>query len=153
LILSSIPGSFHQAAILDLEHLGNLTADRQEQNGRYFVLADEGGDYRGWQLEPAKEGVQCATVVLPIDRDFLLRLAVAERFYRRLSGEGLIALPRNLQLTRNVARGSRSLCIYSMDMRQAPVRARLLPPFSIRWQRLFPVLNGKALPYGKRLSG
>lgn len=98
LILSAVPGFFESPANVDLAALG-LVAERQAQKGRAFVLAEEDGNFHGWLQEPMEEGMQCPAIVLPIDRDFPLRHAMAGRFYRRLSGPRAGALPRHLQLT------------------------------------------------------
>jgi hypothetical protein len=83
---------------VDLAHLGAFLADRRSPDGRHFIFADPGGNLYGTLRSPDWSDVSLA-LLIPIDRDFLLRIAAAHRFHQRLTGQALSPLPRSLQLT------------------------------------------------------
>jgi hypothetical protein len=98
LILPEWPGSLEGALSVDPAHLGEFVTERRSPDGRHFILADPGGNLYGSLRSQDWNGVARA-LLIPIDRDFRLRVAAALRFYERLTGQVLSPLPRSLQLT------------------------------------------------------
>lgn len=119
------PGSYADGVSIDPTRLGDLTADREDRDGRYFILADEGGDHHGWLRATDTVDAGPAAIVLPIDGNFPLRDAAAQRFHRRLIGERAGPLPRRLQLTRQ-RRARLALMLRALDGREAGALPRTL---------------------------
>ena len=66
-------------------------------DGRHVIVADATGEHRLW-LRDATPGLPLAAVV-PLDKDFLTRIASLLRFHRRLLGRTAGPLPRGWPLT------------------------------------------------------
>ncbi|WHO37793.1 DUF2285 domain-containing protein [Sphingobium sp. AP49] len=74
-----------------------LLADQAGIEGRHIVVADAAGEHRLW-LRDATPGRPLAAVI-PLDKDFLTRIASLLRFHRRLLGRRAGPLPRGWPLT------------------------------------------------------
>src|SRR3546814_18500135 len=64
---------------------------------RHVVVSDAAGEHRLW-LRAATPGQPLAAVI-PLDKDFLTRIASLLRFHRRLLGRGPGPFPRGWPLT------------------------------------------------------
>ena len=94
--------------------LGALLADMAGIDGRHVVVADAAGEHRLW-LRDATPGQPLAAVI-PLDKDFITRLASLLRFHRRLLGRAAGPLPRGWPLTAyRLAR--LSLILRALDLR------------------------------------
>jgi hypothetical protein len=96
-ILDAAPGAFETAAPVDPHALGALLADLAGIEGRHVVVADTAGEHRLWLRDPAPGRPLAA--VIPLDKDFLTRIASLLRFHRRLLGRAAGPLPRGWPLT------------------------------------------------------
>ena len=96
-ILEAAPEGFETAAPVDPRALGALLADLAGIDGRHVIVADATGEHRLW-LRDATPGLPLAAVV-PLDKDFLTRIASLLRFHRRLLGRTAGPLPRGWPLT------------------------------------------------------
>ncbi|MCC6469713.1 MAG: DUF2285 domain-containing protein [Alphaproteobacteria bacterium] len=95
-ILDSVPEGFTGAAI-DPHALGGLLADQAGLDGRHIVVADSAGEHRLWLRDPTP-GRPLAAIV-PLDKDFVTRIASLLRFHRRLFGKKAGPQPRGWPLT------------------------------------------------------
>lgn len=96
-ILDAAPDGFETAAPVDPRALGALLADLAGVEGRHVIVADAAGEHRLWLRDPTP-GRPLAAVV-PLDKDFLTRIASLLRFHRRLLGRAAGPLPRGWPLT------------------------------------------------------
>lgn len=96
-ILDRAPEGFTSAQPVDPHSLGALLADLAGIDGRHVIVADAAGEHRLWLRDPAP-GRPLAAVV-PLDRDFVTRIATLLRFHRRLLGRESGPLPRGWPLT------------------------------------------------------
>ena len=96
-ILDAAPEGFDSASPVDPRALGALLADLAGIDGRHVVVADAAGEHRLW-LREATPGQPLAAVI-PLDKDFLTRIASLLRFHRRLLGRAAGPLPRGWPLT------------------------------------------------------
>lgn len=97
LILGSAPDGFEAAAPVDPRALGALLADQAGIDGRHVIVADAAGEHRLWLRDP-QPGRPLAAVI-PLDKDFITRIASLLRFHRRLLGRAAGPLPRGWPLT------------------------------------------------------
>lgn len=96
-ILDAAPEGFETAATVDPRALGALLADLAGIAGRHVIVADAAGEHRLWLRDPTP-GRPLAAIV-PLDRDFVTRIATLLRFHRRLLGREAGPLPRGWPLT------------------------------------------------------
>lgn len=96
-ILDAAPEGFATAAPVDPRALGALLADLAGIDGRHVIVADAAGEHRLW-LREAMPGRPLAAVV-PLDKDFLTRIASLLRFHRRMFGRAAGPLPRGWPIT------------------------------------------------------
>ena len=82
MILDAAPEGFETAAPVDPRAIGALLADLAGIEGRHVIVADAAGEHRLW-LRDHKPGQPLAAVI-PLDKDFLTRIASLLRFHRRL---------------------------------------------------------------------
>ncbi|SNT19025.1 hypothetical protein SAMN06295912_15510 [Sphingomonas laterariae] len=97
LILDFAPDGFKAAAPVDPRALGALLADQAGIDGRHVIVADAAGEHRLWLRDP-QPGRPLAAVI-PLDKDFITRIASLLRFHRRLLGRASGPLPRGWPLT------------------------------------------------------
>jgi len=96
-ILDAAPEGFATAAPVDPRALGALLADLAGIDGRHVIVADAAGEHRLWLRDPTPGRPLAA--VIPLDKDFLTRIASLLRFHRRLLGRAAGPLPRGWPLT------------------------------------------------------
>ena len=96
-ILDAAPDEFACAQPVDPHSLGTLLADLAGIDGRHVIVADAAGEHRLWLRDPTL-GRPLAAIV-PLDRDFVTRIATLLRFHRRLLGREAGPLPRGWPLT------------------------------------------------------
>ena len=96
-ILDAAPDGFATAQPVDPRTLGALLADLAGIDGRHVIVADAAGEHRLW-LRNSTPGRPLAAIV-PLDRDFVTRIATLLRFHRRLLGREAGPLPRGWPLT------------------------------------------------------
>ncbi|WP_255247013.1 DUF2285 domain-containing protein [Sphingopyxis sp. GW247-27LB] len=96
-ILDAAPDGFETAAPVDPRALGALLADQAGIDGRHIIVADAAGEHRLWLRDPTP-GRPLAAIV-PLDKDFVTRIASLLRFHRRLLGRAPGPLPRGWPLT------------------------------------------------------
>lgn len=100
---------------VDPRALGALLADEVGIDGRHVVVADAAGEHRLWLRDPTP-GKPLAAIV-PLDKDFVTRIASLLRFHRRLLGRTPGPLPRGWPLTAyRLAR--LDLMLRALDLRQ-----------------------------------
>lgn len=97
LILDAAPDGFDNALSVDPRTLGALLADQAGIEGRHVIVADSAGEHRLW-LRDSQPGRPLAAVI-PLDKDFITRVASLLRFHRRLLGLAPGPLPRGWPLT------------------------------------------------------
>ncbi len=93
-VLGDLPKSFVGARLLSTELLAGAVAHHQSHDGLHILLP---GGHHIWLLEHSAG--QPMAAVIPLDDDFLLRVAGALRLRRHLDGEPAGPMPRPLQLT------------------------------------------------------
>ena len=96
-ILDAAPDGFETAAPVDPRAFGALLADIAGIEGRHIIVADAAGEHRLW-LRDLTPGRPLAAVI-PLDKDFVTRIASLLRFHRRLLGRAPGPLPRGWPLT------------------------------------------------------
>ena len=97
LLLDAAPSGFAPVA-LDPSQLGSIVADRTDDEGREVVIVDGSGELHirlSSDLAARRPMILLPIGVASVD----LRLDVASRFIRRLSGQTIGLLPRALRLT------------------------------------------------------
>ncbi|MBX9931243.1 MAG: DUF2285 domain-containing protein [Methylobacterium sp.] len=115
-ILDAAPEGFATAAPVDPRALGALLADLAGIDGRHVIVADAAGEHRLWLRDPTPGRPLAA--VIPLDKDFLTRIASLLRFHRRLLGRAAGPLPRGWPLTAyRLAR--LDLMLRALDLRDA----------------------------------
>lgn len=97
MILDAAPEGFQTAAPLDPHALGELLVDLANIEGRHVIVADAAGEHRLWLRDPTPGHPLAA--VIPLDKDFITRIASLLRFHRRLLGRSAGPLPRGWPLT------------------------------------------------------
>ncbi|MDX3885096.1 MAG: DUF2285 domain-containing protein [Sphingomonas sp.] len=95
-ILDAVPDDFTGAAI-DPFALGALLADQAGLDGRHVVVADPAGEHRLWLRDPTPGRPLAA--IIPLDKDFVTRIASLLRFHRLLFGTWTGPSPRGWPLT------------------------------------------------------
>ncbi len=125
LILSMTPGSFEGALRIEPALLDQSVIDWTNGDGRHFVIAEANGNHYGSLTQDAMSGSGCLSAIIPFDRDFLHRIAVVMRFYQRLVGGPVDALPRRLQLTTQ-RRARLRLMLDALDRHKEGVTRRSL---------------------------
>ncbi len=95
-ILDAAPEEFETAPV-DPRALGELLADEAGIDGRHVIVADASGEHRLWLRDPTPGRPLAA--IIPLDKDFLTRIASLLRFHRRLLGRAPGPLPRGWPLT------------------------------------------------------
>lgn len=96
-ILDAAPDNFATTVPVDPHELGALLADQAGIDGRHVIVADGAGEHRLWLRDPTP-GRPLAAIV-PLDADFITRIASLLRFHRRLLGRAAGPLPRGWPLT------------------------------------------------------
>lgn len=96
-ILDAAPEGFETASPVDPHALGALLADLAGIEGRHVIVADAAGEHRLWLRDP--QAGRPLAAVIPLDKDFLTRIASLLRFQRRLLGRAAGPLPRGWPLT------------------------------------------------------
>ena len=115
-ILDAAPDGFASAWRIDPHALGAILADYSGLDGRHIVVADSAGEHRLWLRDPTP-GRPLAAIV-PLDKDFLTRIASLLRFHRRLLGRAAGPWPRGWPLTPyRLAR--LDLILRALDLRQS----------------------------------
>lgn len=115
-ILDAAPEGFATAAPVDPRTLGALLVDLSGIEGRHVIVDDAAGEHRLW-LRDQRPGRPLAAVI-PLDKDFITRIASLLRFHRRLLGRAAGPLPRGWPLTAyRLAR--LDLMLRAMDLRQS----------------------------------
>lgn len=74
-----------------------MLADQAGIEGRHVIVADAAGEHRLWLRETSPG--QPLAAVIPLDKDFITRIASLLRFHRRLLGRAPGPLPRGWPLT------------------------------------------------------
>lgn len=116
IILDAAPEGFATAAPVDPRTLGALLIDRTGIEGRHVIVDDAAGEHRLWLRDPIPGRPLAA--VIPLDKDFLTRIASLLRFHRRLLGRAAGPLPRGWPLTAyRLAR--LNLMLRAMGLRQS----------------------------------
>lgn len=83
---------------LDTRALGDVFAERVGADARHVIVRSTGGDdLRLWLADPADQPL---AVVLPLDDDLPMRAAAAVQLWARLMGQGAVAEPDSMSLTR-----------------------------------------------------
>ncbi len=97
LLLDAAPSGFAPVA-LDPSQLGSIVADRTDDDGREVVIVDGSGELH---IRLSSDlAARRPMILLPIGVESVdLRLDVASRFIRRLSGQTIGLLPQALRLT------------------------------------------------------
>ena len=114
-ILDAAPDGFKTATPVDPRALGALLADQAGIEGRHVIVADAAGEHRLWLRDPQPGRLLAA--VVPLDKDFITRIASLLRFHRRLLGRAAGPLPRGWPLTAyRLAR--LDLMLRAIDLRQ-----------------------------------
>lgn len=91
-----------------------MLADQAGIEGRHVIVADAAGEHRLWLRDP-QPGRPLAAVI-PLDKDFITRIASLLRFHRRVLGRAVGPLPRGWPLT--VYRMTRlNLMLRALDLR------------------------------------
>lgn len=112
-ILDAAPDGF-AAASVDPRSLGALLADQAGLDGRHVIVADAAGEHRLWLRDPTPGRPLAA--IIPLDRDFVTRIASLLRFHRSLFGRAPGPLPRGWPLTAyRLAR--LDLMLHALDLR------------------------------------
>lgn len=93
-VLGHLPKSFVGARLLSTELLAGAIAHHRGHDGLHILLP---GGHHVWL--PRHSVGQSMAAVIPLDDDFLLRVAGALRLRRHLNGEPAGPMPRPLQLT------------------------------------------------------
>jgi hypothetical protein len=115
-ILDAAPEGYDGAKAVDPLTLGALLADRAGIDGRHVVVADAAGEHRLWLRDPTP-GRPLAAIV-PLDKDFVTRIASLLRFHRLIAGRRTGPLPRGWPLT--AIRAFRlELMLRALDLRLA----------------------------------
>ena len=96
-ILDAAPDRYETATPVDPRALGALLADHAGIDGRHVIVADAAGEHRLWLRDPTPGRALAA--VIPLDKDFVTRIASLLRFHRRLLGRAAGPLPRGWPLT------------------------------------------------------
>jgi hypothetical protein len=97
LLLDAAPSGFAPVA-LDPSQLGSIVADRTDDEGREVVIVDGSGELHirlNSDLAAQRPMILLPLGAAPVD----LRLDVASRFIRKVSGRTIGLLPRALRLT------------------------------------------------------
>jgi hypothetical protein len=97
LILEPAPTGFEAASSFNPSAFGPALVERADPDGRELVIVD-GSDELHIRLQD-DQATRRPAVLLPLDSMFELRLDVALRFARRLSGQRINFLPTALRLT------------------------------------------------------
>ena len=96
-IVDAAPEGFETAVPVDPRTLGALHADLAGIEGRHVIVGDAAGEHRLWLRDPTPGRPLAA--VIPLDKDFVTRIASLLRFQRRLLGRAAGPLPRGWPLT------------------------------------------------------
>jgi hypothetical protein len=115
-VLAPSPAQFHGAIEEGAVNLGAALADRADLDGRHLILSDPEGEHRLWLLPSGSH--QRLAVVIPLDEDFPLRIAGAQRFRRWMTNRSAGKLPRSILLTQR-HRTRLVLMLRALDMRRA----------------------------------
>ncbi len=120
-ILDAAPPEYADARAIDPLTLGALVADRSGIDGRHIVVADAAGEHRLWLRDPASG--QPLAAIIPLDKDFVTRIASLLRFHRLVAGKPTGPLPRGWPLTAyRTARLERMLRAFDLRLGGATYR-------------------------------
>ncbi|WP_342628560.1 DUF2285 domain-containing protein [Nguyenibacter vanlangensis] len=97
LILEPAPSGFDTTTSFDTSAFSPAPVERTDADGRELVIVDGSGELHVRLQDD--QATRRPAVLLPFDGMFELRLDVALRFARRLSGQHLNYLPTALRLT------------------------------------------------------
>jgi hypothetical protein len=115
-ILDTAPEAFPDAQAVDPDAIGAPMAKASGEGGRHVVIADPDGEHRLWLRDDTPGKAMAA--VIPLDRNFHMRVASLMRFHRRLLGRSSCAQPRGWVLT-PYRRKRFDLMLRAFDMREA----------------------------------
>jgi hypothetical protein len=110
-----VPENFTGAAIDPLA-LGALLADQAGLDGRHVIIADPAGEHRLWLRDPTPGRPLAA--IIPLDKDFVTRVASLLRFHRLLFGKRTGPLPRGWPIT-DQRRTRLEAMLRALDLRRA----------------------------------
>jgi hypothetical protein len=113
-ILDAAPDGYAGATAIDPLALGALLADHAGIDGRHIVVADAAGEHRLWLRDPTPGRPLAA--IIPLDKDFVTRIASLLRFHRLLSGKRTGPLPRGWPLT-EIRTARLELMLRALDLR------------------------------------
>lgn len=115
------PDDFPSTRSLDPAILGHVAADRSNDGKRHVAVdAPDGRHYLSLTETSRSQGL---AVLLPLDRDFEVRLEAAARLHRRLQGR--LAGPSSPALALTTQRRTRLIqLLHALDYRLAGVRPR-----------------------------
>jgi hypothetical protein len=97
LILQPAPAGFEKRVAVSPSELGDILADRADEEGRQMVLHDGSGELH--LHLPLGDALNHSAIVLPLGGAPDLRLDIASRFIRRVRGASVSLLPPALRLT------------------------------------------------------
>lgn len=97
LMLEPAPAGFDIATSLDPSAFGQPLVEQTDVEGRELVIVDGSGELHIHMQDD--QAIRRPAVLLPLDSMFELRLDVALRFARRLSGQRINFLPAALRLS------------------------------------------------------
>ena len=115
-ILEAQPDGFAGARGLGLTASGKMIAEHDAPDGRHLVIGDARGEHRLWLRNPTPG--QSLAAVIPLDRDFAIRIASLLRFHRHLFGRDAGPPPRGWLLT-PYRRARLQQMLVALDMRLA----------------------------------
>lgn len=123
MILVPAPEDFAAAKPLDPADLGHLAADRREGGERHVAV--DGSDGRHYLSLTEVFPSRGLAVLLPLDRDFDVRLDAAARFHRYLRGRSAGPTAPALDLT--IQRRTRLIqLLHALDFRLSGARPRAI---------------------------
>jgi hypothetical protein len=115
-MLAPAPARFHGAITQDAVNLDAASTDRVDLDGRHLILSDPEGEHRLWLLPSGSH--KPLAVVIPLDEDFPLRVAGAQRFRRWMTNRPAGQFPPSMLLTQR-HRARLVLMLHALDMRRA----------------------------------
>ncbi|WP_407696737.1 DUF2285 domain-containing protein [Sphingopyxis macrogoltabida] len=114
--MDAAPEGFGGAMPVDPHALGALLADQAGVEGRHVIVADVDGEHRLWLRDP--EPGRPLAAIIPLDKDFVTRMASLMRFHRALFGKPPGPPPRGWRLTDYRLARLRAM-LRALDLRQS----------------------------------
>jgi hypothetical protein len=115
-VLDPAPEEFDGALPVDPRALGALLADQAGLDGRHVIVADADGEHRLWLRDP--EPGRPLAAIIPLDKDFVTRMASLLRFHRALFGKSPGPPPRGWPLSEYRLARLRAM-LRALDLRQS----------------------------------